>query len=396
MEHLSLARGGYRLMLDTVLGVNSIVENLHSTIANRVPLGAAISPATSGTPAYDTIRQVVRSVQDVVDGDSQHDACFTNSKARAAINGVCGDHLDRTNNPLALPMHVSTAEGILSLEEISTLKTASPHLVVMVHGLCMSHHYWTDASPSLGEVLENEDGYSVLYLSYNSGKHISTNGEDMAALLDEIVTHWPVAVETISMVGHSMGGLVIRSACHYAQQHDREWLNRLETAIYLGSPHHGSPLAKAGHWLTGLMSLSPYSKPFAVGRHLSDGTKDLRFGNLLHEDWQHDADDAFLLSDNRKPVPLVDHVDHFFAAAAVGDHALDAKSTFLGDLLVRLGSATGFHKQAHKKLDARHVNCRIFESRNHFDLINDPDVQTQIRDWLGHRHQTLRLPSRNH
>ena len=55
-----------------------------------------------------------------------------------------------------------------------------------------------------------------LYLRYNTGRHVSENGRDWRTLLDAARARWPVEVHEIALIGHSMGGLVARSACHYA------------------------------------------------------------------------------------------------------------------------------------------------------------------------------------
>ena len=131
-----------------------------------------------------------------------------------------------------------------------------------------------------------ELGCTPLYLRYNTGRHISTNGQEFAQLLEQLCEAWPVPVESLSLIGHSMGGLVIRSASWYAQQAQSTWLQHLQRVVCLGTPHHGSPVERAGHALDRAMQRIPYTEPLALGRRRSAGIKDLRHGDLLDEDWQ--------------------------------------------------------------------------------------------------------------
>ena len=87
----------------------------------------------------------------------------------------------------------------------------TPRLAVFVHGLFETEHAWRyGGGPRYGDRLP---GWTPVYVRYNSGRHISENGRSLAerarrarARSDE--------VEEIALVGHSMGGLVARSACH--------------------------------------------------------------------------------------------------------------------------------------------------------------------------------------
>ena len=179
-----------------------------------------------------------------------------------------------------------------------------------------------------------------------------------------------------------MGGLLIRSGCHYAQQENRCWLVRLQRVACLGTPHHGSPLEKAGYGLDVLLQNLPFTENLALTTKRSAGIKDLRYRNLLNEDWQGVDPDRQSV-DRRKPVLLVPGVEYYFAAAMVGPRQRDIQSLLLGDLLVRLNSAVGEHSDNTRCIDIEPGNCRIFYCKNHIDLLGDQAVQTQIIDWLS-------------
>lgn len=393
-------QGSAQLLLDLVGGTTSIVERMHRTIAERAnPLSSLMRfiDEEQGVQQGTTYR-IIQAIKDKLQAGIKisadelsgidalnHDAPLT-TKLIAGLNGVCGDHLEASGNPLAIAMHFHTLKQqlVLSPEDISTaIPEAAPDIIVMVHGLCLSHEYWhRNESASIGDLLQQASGATPLYLNYNTGRHISTNGQELATQLEELVLNWPVKVRSLTLIGHSMGGLVLRSACHYAEQTKASWIRKLKNAVYLGSPHHGAALAKAGHLLTFAMIKTKYAEPLAFGQYSSAGMKDLRHGNLLDGDWQGiDQDD--LSPDLRNPVPLISHVEHYFLAAAVGEEIHDFSTLVFGDLLVRLGSATGHHRDDLKKLHIKPENCRIFHGLNHFDLLDNQVVQDQIVAWLG-------------
>ena len=252
-----------------------------------------------------------------------------------------------------------------------------------MHGLSLSELSWSrKGAPCIGGRLEEELGCTPLYLRYNTGRHISTNGQELAELLGQLCEAWPVPVESLSLIGHSMGGLVIRSACWYAEKAQSSWLQRLQRVVCLGTPHHGSVVAKAGHALGVAMQKIAYTEPLDLGRHRSVGIKDLRHGDLLDEDWQgHDPDQP--RPDTRRLVPLLPNVDYYFAAATLGRDRNDPLGHLLGDLLVRLDSAVGSHSDDLRKLDIEPENCRVFHEKNHFDLLDDERVHRQIIDWFS-------------
>jgi pimeloyl-ACP methyl ester carboxylesterase len=372
---------------------------MHETISRRpMPWSQPLSRPTRAhgliaSSVYATIRGTNGALREgsnlLFNLIPQHMGTAGQSRAEirtiAALNGVFGDHLENSGNKLAIPMglHNNGQQLELNSESLSTtICEPSPHLVVLVHGLCLSEQGWSsNGTPSLGNRLQNELDCTPLYLRYNTGRHISTNGQEFCQLLQQLCDTWPVPVESLSLIGHSMGGLVIRSACSYADQQQSHWLPRLQRVVCLGTPHHGSMLERAGHALDTTMQKLPYLAPLAFGKHRSAGIKDLRHGDLLDEDWQgHHPDQT--RPDTRKMVPLLPDVDYYFAAATLGRDREDPLGQVLGDLLVRLDSAVGSHKNDLKKLHIKPENCRVFHEKNHFDLLDDERVHSQIIDWF--------------
>jgi len=394
-------QGGSRLVFDTVEGITNTVERMHETIA-RLPLPWARQPdelsrahGNIASAVYSAIRGVNGALRDGVDHsfglipEAKSENTLRSEaeiRAVAALNGAFGDHLESSGNALAIPMSLTSPTDYLELDKESlaaALPEASSHLVILVHGLSMSELCWTrKESPCMGSKLQDELGCTPLYLRYNSGRHISTNGREFAQLLEQLCEVWPVPVESLSLVGHSMGGLIIRSACWYADKEKRAWLENLERVVCLGTPHHGSPLAKAGHALNLAMERIPYTEPLAVGRRRSAGIKDLKHGDLLDEDWQgHHPDHS--RPDTRQPVPLLPGIDYFFAAASLGQDEHDPLGHALGDILVRMDSAMGSHSDDLRHLNINPENCRVFHEKSHLDLLSDEQVHRQIVEWFS-------------
>ncbi len=176
---------------------------------------------------------------------------------------------------------------------------------------------------------------------YNSGRHISENGRSLADVLERVVEQWPVEVERIALVGHSMGGLVARSACHQAAEDGAAWVERVRHVISLGSPHLGAPLAQGVHVATAALRALPETRPFGnfLGRR-SGGIRDLRHGSLVDEDWRDRDPDALRAAACRE-VPLLPHATHCFVSATITRDARHPLGRLLGDALVLSGSASG-------------------------------------------------------
>jgi pimeloyl-ACP methyl ester carboxylesterase len=396
---LNTIQGGTRLVFDSVEGITNTVERMHESIAQGPLLLTPVRPnrphGLIAAGVYKIIRGINGGLREGVDRTfsllprelRQAGNSTVETRVVAALNGVFGDHLEDTANALATPMVFRTPEQTLDVTDPRAVATALPlpsaHLVVLIHGLSLSELSWhRKGHAGIGDRLRDELGHTPLYLRYNTGRHISTNGREFAHLLQQLCDAWPVPVESVSLIGHSMGGLVIRSACSYAQREGATWLQSLQRIVCLGTPHHGSPLEKAGHAFETAMQKLPYAEPMLFGRLRSAGIKDLRHGALLDEDWQgHHPDKRD--PDQHRVVPLMPGVDYYFAAASLGRHERDPLGHLLGDMLVRPDSAVGIHRDELRRLKIKPENCRIFHEKNHFDLLDDGRVQQQVVEWFS-------------
>jgi hypothetical protein len=304
----------------------------------------------------------------------------------AALNGVVGDHLAATGNPLAIAMRLRregsplepTRDGL-----VRAFPRPSAKIVVLVHGLCMNDLQWTRHEHDHGAALARDLGYTPVYLHYNTGLHVSTNGRALTEVLDALVAAWPVPVEEVAIVAHSMGGLVARSAHHYGTAAGHAWPGRLRKLVFLGTPHHGAPLERGGHWVHLLVEKAPYAAPLArLGRIRSAGITDLRHGSVLDDDWQ--GRDRFAHGRNvRRPVPLPEGVSCFAIAARRGRPVGDAGGALLGDGLVPLASALGHEDDPRFALAFPESHKWIAHETGHFDLLSRTDVYERIRAWLA-------------
>ena len=271
----------------------------------------------------------------------------------AALNGVLGDYLVASENPLAIPMSLRRYGRSLALET-QALAAAIPQgggkLAVLVHGLCLNDLQWNREGHDHGAVLARELGYTPLYLHYNSGLHTSTNGRALSGLLEALLEQWPHRVEELVIIAHSMGGLVARSACHYAAAAGHDWPRLLRKLAFLGTPHQGAPLERGGNWIDVILGATPYAAPFArLGKLRSAGITDLRHGNVLDEHWE--GRDRFARArDDRQSVPLPDGVRSYAIAATTGKKAGDIRGRVLGDGLVPVSSALGLNEDSHRSL----------------------------------------------
>jgi hypothetical protein len=286
--------------------------------------------------------------------------------ALGVLNGLYGDALERDGSTLAQSMTVP-----------DPFPGATPRIAVFVHGLMESEHAWRlGGQPTYGARLARDLRITPVVLRYNTGRHISANGRALAELLEVLVADWPVDVEEIALVGHSMGGLVARSACHQAATEEMAWVRRVRHVVSLGTPHHGAPLAQGVHYAAHALHAVPETRPFArFLRRRSAGIRDLRHGSLVDADWAGRDPDA-LRAVACAEVPLLDGATHCFVSATLARDARNPLGRLLGDALVLVPSASG-RRIPLRAEDGLHVG-----GAHHLALLNHPAVYVRLRAWL--------------
>jgi len=383
------------LAIDAITGITDLVEAMHHTIASLGGiLGAPNQSRATGITGmvYRNIRTVSGLVGHGIDlllkqlspllgerySSPEREAVL------AALNGVLGDHLAARNIPLTIPMQfrlngVPLAMGDQTFNQ--AVQQSGGKIALMVHGACMNDLQWNRQGHDHGAALARDLGCLPVYLHYNTGLHISQNGREFAGLIEEFFNQLPKPIELL-IIAHSMGGLVSRSACHYGKVAGHSWLNHLLKIVFLGTPHHGALLERTGNWIDIILEISPYSAPFSrLGKIRSAGVTDLRYGNILDEDWKER--DRFQCSgDHRFAVPLPEGLQCYTIAATTGKKMSILGDQLIGDGLVTLNSALGRHKNADLNLLFPKTHKWVARDMNHMDLLNQPEVYETIKRWL--------------
>jgi pimeloyl-ACP methyl ester carboxylesterase len=308
------------------------------------------------------------------------------SRFQAAINATWGDELEQQGNDLRIEMGLRDREGkpvrVAPDDLAAGFPSATSRVVVLVHGLGRTERCWLDKGEQAGlwERLAADPTLTPVMIRYNSGRHISENGADMALLVDQLWRSWPTPVESISLVGHSMGGLVIRSACHVGQAAHQTWVDTVDKVITVGTPHLGAPLEKMANVVSWGLRVTPESRSLAdFLDHRSVGIKDLRFGAIAEDDWKGSSPDD-LLRNTVSYVPALEGVNHHFVTAVITSDPAHPVGALVGDLMVR--PASGIGQGRRRRIEATEV--RVIGGRRHFDLLHDPEVQDQVMGWLSY------------
>jgi pimeloyl-ACP methyl ester carboxylesterase len=377
-----------RLAGDAVGGFASFVGEMHEGIASRTfkalgPLGVPtrLVHARATATIYPAVRRTLaagpragagalarRAPADALPASASR----AGSLALGALNGAIGDVLQRNGSELALTMSARHAGA----------GAATPRLAVFVHGLCETDDAWSlfGDRPTYGDLLAGDLGYTPVYVRYNTGLHISDNGRSLSELLEDLVRDWPVPVGEIALVGHSMGGLVCRSACHQGHASEAEWIEPLRHVFCLGTPHLGAPLEKAANAAGWALGRLPETRAFAKlvnGR--SVGIKDLRFGSCAEADWC-DCDPDEFLKNRCQDVPFLETATYYFIGATLSRTRQGVLAHVVGDLLVRYPSASGSGRR--RRIGFEIDNGLHLGGATHFHLLNHPAVYEQLRSWL--------------
>lgn len=363
-------------------------QAIHDRIAHTVYTGVRAGLRTG-------VRQAGRAVARSMPADAPALGSRTGEAvALGALQGFAGDLLERRESPLAQPLglYVDGARVELTAEALAdAYPQPTRRLAVFVHGLCETEHAWRGL-PRLGDRprhtpfpdrMRADLHATPLLIRFNSGRHISENARDLDDLLEAVIAHWPVPVADLLLVGHSMGGLIVRSAAWQAR--DRSWARLVRHVICLGTPHHGADLEQGAHLLDWALGQTAETRAFSRALRLrSAGIKDLRFGSASEEDWL-DQDPDELLRRRAAEVPFLPHAEYCWVSASLTRGRV---GHLLGDLLVRTPSASGRGRGHHVPFDVD--NGTVLHGLTHFDLLDHPAVYEQLLAWFT---RPARLPA---
>lgn len=301
-------------------------------------------------------------------------------------NGLVGDYLHASQNGLAIDMafyHLGrplrlTGEAILAVHPRPTSR-----LCILVHGLSCHEGIWLYPDPSnpghdtsYGVLLQRDFGYTPFFVRYNTGLALADNGARLAALLDELLACYPTPVDDILLIGHSMGGLVLRSACYVAAQQRAVWALRVSQIFYLGTPHEGARLARLGQATTAVLHAVPHPVTRLLGNILdswSQGVKDLRLRQPLTTS-VGDGDAAKM-----EPMPWLHHARHHLIVGALNENPQQFATRVLGDGLVAVPAVHPRRQAADASTPATDDTLTVLPRTHHLQLTRDPAVYAQIK-----------------
>lgn len=396
-----------RLAGEGIGGAAARAQELHRAVAGRVfgALGPSAAPVRRTHDAvaatvYAGLRHASTAgghVAGAAAGRSRPvDAGSLSEHAAAtpllgALNGILGDRIHDHHRALAGTMGVRVAGREVPLDA-DALALAHPdatgRVAVFLHGLCETERSWWlgtaggdgPSRPTYAERLQADAGLSPVLLRYNSGRRISANGQELDDLLDALVARWPVPVTDLVLVGHSMGGLVIRSACHRAHAVGRPWRALLTHVVMLGTPHLGAPLEQQVNRANRALARLPETVALVSTLNArSAGIRDLRFGALVEADWRDRHPDH--VEDPCAEVPLLTGVRHCTISATLASRHDGVAGRLVGDLLVTHTSATGTGR--HRRIALSPADTVHLGGLSHFALLNHPRVYAHLRDWLA-------------
>ena len=392
MIKLSDIKGINKLVTDSVSGITDIVSSMHKTIDNSSGLFGATTSGPIGQISnivYQSIHNVNHAVRDCIDSViDQLEPMFDDFPSfqdrdfvLSVLNGILGDYLFNNDNPLAIPMTIQEYKKPPLNSENINLPDFNGKLLILVHGLCMNYQQWFFNEHNYGASLAKDLGFTPLYLNYNSGRHISTNGQMFSDLLESIIPQ--LHVKDCVIIAHSMGGLVTRSACYYAQQSAYTWPEKINKIFFLGTPHHGAPMEQGGNWVNIILEQFSYAAPFArLAKIRSSGITDLRYGTIRDDDWIN-TDRFDNITDERHPVPLPENIQNYAIAGTLTDVPDNMKDKIIGDGLVPTKSALGQHANPEHCLMFSESSKWIGHGLNHWDLLHHSKVYEKILQWCS-------------
>lgn len=380
-------RGAIGLAVDATIGVTNLVEKMHHTVQlGHSPVGPTRADKASGITGlvYRSIRGVTRTVGKGLDaGLAPMNFLLPESASPpsrdaivSAVNGLYGDHLVLSSNPLAMKMSLRYAgeeldpcKPVIERSGISS-KNLNGNVILFIHGLCLNEGHWMRDGFDHSQELAEKLGFVPVYLRYNTGLPISENGEELASLLETLLHNWPCPVTRLVIVAHSMGGLVARSAAFHGSAANHLWFEHLSSLVFMGTPHHGAPLERGGNWLDSILELSPYAAPFAaIGKKRSAGINDLRCGSIIGQ--RH-----------ARTVPLPVGVNCYTVAATLAKNENLIHRKLVGDGLVPVDSACGVSGESENCLSFPTAHQWLAFETGHMELLSCTAAFEQLHTWL--------------
>jgi hypothetical protein len=371
-------RGGVRLMLDGVRAGLDRLERAHRRLAEVDPPVRGTRLGRPGSAMGSVPYRLLRGTTDVLGGGLDlalatvqaallqpqrvREGAAAPSPAResavAALNGLVGDHLHRTDNPLAIGTRLH-ARGPLQTRAL-----------VLVHDFGLGELHWRQGGHDHGEALAAALHATPVYAQYNSGRHVHAVARELAAELESLLGRWAVPLQGVALLGHGLGGLVLRSALLQASRAGTAWPAHVRQLVFLGTPHHGAEVGGATRQLASLAGAQSLLAPLArLARRRSSGLCDFLEGALLERDGR--TNDL----PQHATIGLPANVASYAIAGAVGDGHDDG--------WVSVASALGQHPVATRDLQIPPARRWTVQGVDHLGLLGSQAVFQKVRQWLA-------------
>lgn len=289
----------------------------------------------------------------------------------AAVNGLIGEELRCDRPRLAIEMGVRR-EGrdvVLTPDGVAgAFPGATGQVVVFLHGLCENEDYWRRHRDRVGSTYGESlaaRGWTPVYLRANTGLPLRENGVVLASLMQRLVDAWPTEVTRIALVGHSLGGLVLRASSAVVAEGDgpASWTRLVSDVVTLGTPHLGSWFAVGADHASRTLARVP--EVAALGRVIDRQAPGI---HDLIEGLAHDV----------APLP---HARYRLVSATLTRSARHPVAQTVGDLLVTPRSAVGRDRRGTELFPGAEV--LHLGRTDHFGLLNHPEVHAALARWLA-------------
>ncbi len=306
----------------------------------------------------------------------------------AILNGLNGDILEENNDPLAIKMHFRYRNKDISVDKLVDyydFNQFDGRVCILIHGLMGDEYMWKKIKANdenkIGDWLEKNENQHVLYLRYNTGLHISENGRALSNLFEEFMNQYGNKIKQLVLIGHSMGGLLIRSAGYYADIQRQNWLERLKTIFLIGVPNKGSYLAQIGFFVGHIFRKIDISHDDYIAKFMdvrSNGIKDLSFAYLTDDDWLN-KNSGDLENYTVSKVRPISGVKYYLIGGILGKKN-NILSSYFGDGLV--GSTSALTNELNT-INLKNIESKIFEKENHLSLLESKPVAEYIISKTG-------------
>lgn len=283
------------------------------------------------------------------------------------LNGLIGDKLALKKDSWSIPLSFRVDGRDVPVHELDPALRGR-HTVVFVHGLMADERIWK----KFGGLKKD---YATLYVRYNTGLHIYENGKLLAQLLNSLQKE--LRVKSLHLMGHSMGGLVIRSACHYGKRNRHVWVEKVRSIFLIAVPNAGAALEKLGHMTTGALNRIARWHLGTIGNILeqrSDGIKDLRLGSMLEEDWINSKMKPASVID-RAPVPPLPGIEYHILVGNLSANEKSLMAKYFGDGLVT-------HSSAIAATLFKVATVKVFVRTGHNSILANPKVIRHVQTVL--------------